>query len=450
MRPSIRDRLTEIENSLWYVHNSIGNLQETVTNSFTGVRERIASMDNSFTGVHDHIANMWSGLYKSLDDKTIPIGQFLMLKEQSPELIHKFASGLVNDKYSVEAMADIAASPFQNVQHFIKINAIELHRILINGHAPLNVVEDNLIGMCRNPLLKVFAFGALLDIYIQCHNDNNRARTLNDIFDISFVKEDTYTSLKYISFLLGRKEETKALDILNEYLKFYPLQSIVPWIAVADLSYRNNLINDDIKSSHELFQMCTDNQRNCILENYLQNKTIAIVGNGPHDLGKGYGLKIDGYDIVVRFNRFNTSPEFQEDYGSKTNIVFTYPILFNVIVDINCDYIVTDSLYREPFDMDFLLRFKKEKIKNIIAIDTVGVNDEIQKKYNVKYPTTGLRTIYYLKRGLNLQISKYDVYGFALRSGRVQLGHYNDINLSSGGYHNLDLELPVLQDIFKD
>lgn len=44
--------------------------------------------------------------------------------------------------------------------------------------------------------------------------------------------------------------------------------------------------------------------------------TIAVVGNGPCEIGQGRGAEIDAHDRVIRFNNFTTDG-FEADYGSK-------------------------------------------------------------------------------------------------------------------------------------
>ena len=47
---------------------------------------------------------------------------------------------------------------------------------------------------------------------------------------------------------------------------------------------------------------------------------VAIVGNGPQELGKGSGPEIDSANLVVRFNTFSTKYPHSQDYGTKTDV----------------------------------------------------------------------------------------------------------------------------------
>lgn len=55
------------------------------------------------------------------------------------------------------------------------------------------------------------------------------------------------------------------------------------------------------------------------LDGFLEGKTIAVVGNGPSELGKGLGQEIDSHDVVIRFNNYKIKG-FEKDYGRRTNV----------------------------------------------------------------------------------------------------------------------------------
>lgn len=54
-------------------------------------------------------------------------------------------------------------------------------------------------------------------------------------------------------------------------------------------------------------------------ERLLEGKSIAVVGNGPSEVGKGLGAEIDSHDLVIRINNFKVSG-FSADYGSRCDV----------------------------------------------------------------------------------------------------------------------------------
>ncbi len=84
----------------------------------------------------------------------------------------------------------------------------------------------------------------------------------------------------------------------------------------AKLKARSNLFAEFQRGRKQLSAILAD-----------QNLSIAVVGNSPVELGSRNGSRIDTHDVVIRFNDFIVDPPFDEDYGSKTNILFqTYAI----------------------------------------------------------------------------------------------------------------------------
>jgi hypothetical protein len=51
---------------------------------------------------------------------------------------------------------------------------------------------------------------------------------------------------------------------------------------------------------------------------------IAVIGNGPSVLAHRNGTAIDGCDVVVRINRYDTSPRWQPYVGSRTDVWCCY------------------------------------------------------------------------------------------------------------------------------
>lgn len=59
-----------------------------------------------------------------------------------------------------------------------------------------------------------------------------------------------------------------------------------------------------------------------MLDKYLNNKRIVLVGPSPHLMGKKLGKFIDSFDVVIRVNELGVIEEMSEDYGSRTDIAF--------------------------------------------------------------------------------------------------------------------------------
>jgi hypothetical protein len=60
------------------------------------------------------------------------------------------------------------------------------------------------------------------------------------------------------------------------------------------------------------------------MQDFIQNKNVIIVGPSPCIIRKNYGPKIDSYDVVIRTNGgFPVQEEYQKDYGSKCDILYT-------------------------------------------------------------------------------------------------------------------------------
>jgi len=54
-------------------------------------------------------------------------------------------------------------------------------------------------------------------------------------------------------------------------------------------------------------------------EHFVKGKTVALVGNGPQEIGKGLGAEIDGHDVVIRINNYELAG-YESDYGCRTDV----------------------------------------------------------------------------------------------------------------------------------
>ncbi|MCL2704749.1 MAG: glycosyltransferase family 29 protein [Spirochaetaceae bacterium] len=384
----------------------------------------------------------------------------LLLKEQSPELLSKFSSGLNNDNILINSLSQ--TNIFNDLKNDFINNMGIFMQIFVCGTPglSLDIIYKNQLNLAKNLSYKWQAFSNILSIFMPHYQNDEIAYKLNELFDHSCIEKNSWGTLLYISWLILRKEEEKAFKLLHIYLKKYDLETITGMIPIADLAHRNGITNEDISVSSQLFQTIIKNVNNNVLENYINsfgnNVTIAIVGNGPHELGLGKGEEIDAHDIVVRCNRYNNSEKYIKDYGKKTNIV-----IFTSTDENNSDhelfnrslinFFATHSLFEEPFSKNIRQYYKENNFSNITTIGLSATRREIQQKYNINWPTTGFRAIYYFKNILKKNIKKSDIYGFALNHGTVLGGHYEDTSkkINYLGFHDFFMEFHAMQDMFK-
>ena len=412
-----------------------------------------ASLRKKIRGVLD-LPERFNGLSWDLGK----IKTLLLLKEQSPELLHSFASGLCNDNSLVDALSQTVI--FQEIQGDFKANMDKFLEVFIRGTPDLTIkkIYDNQLNIARNPLYKPQIFSNMLTLFLPHYEDEELALVFDQMYDPSFLDSYAWGPIQYMSWLLLRKEEERALDILKIYLKQCGLETLVGHLPLAYLAHRNGFSNEDVAAASRLFQTIINNVQNRMLEKYIEqygdNPNIAIVGNGPQELGLQKGPEIDLHDIVVRCNSFDDSEIYAKDYGRKTNIVVMSPWLTPkpFFFDRKIDLFVTQGLYSEQYNREIILRHKEKPINNITTIDLSSARREIQEKYNLGWPTIGLRWIYFYKEILRKNLKRSDVYGMSVDTNKITHGHYADLNFNTMNrpLHNYNREVEVLQDLLKD
>ena len=126
--------------------------------------------------------------------------------------------------------------------------------------------------------------------------------------------------------------------------------------------------------------------------------TCILVGNSSNILNKNLGSYIDGFDNVVRFDRFKIKG-YETDLGRKC----TYWVLNYKLTTDNRNYIVKnlDKVRKDTYGLkQALILTTQEDKKNIIEkikkkVDVDIVYQQLKKKFKHK-PTTGYLTINYL------------------------------------------------------
>lgn len=123
--------------------------------------------------------------------------------------------------------------------------------------------------------------------------------------------------LKYMMSLLELKKNDECIEILTNYVKNNGVAQIQNYLPLSKIALANGFVNDKIMRSAWLFENLVSSGEE--VKKLLANCRVAVVGNGPNELGKHLGSVIDGYDHVIRFNYY-VIKGYEEEYGTKTTI----------------------------------------------------------------------------------------------------------------------------------
>lgn len=136
---------------------------------------------------------------------------------------------------------------------------------------------------------------------------------------------------------------------------------------------------------------------------------LAIVGNAPSELGTGNGKPIDSFDYVLRFNRYNISDEFVNDYGKKITHWFTFRDghIFDKPMNKGLWGTRTQPLLQILSSKECIL-FTDEQYIGLLTL-MKGLDDSYNK--NVDVPSTGLCLLYWLYSEQGY-INPNNVFGF--------------------------------------
>lgn len=205
--------------------------------------------------------------------------------------------------------------------------------------------------------------------------------------------------LYLMSSMIENGNLTDAKEILVTYVKKYQHQDIENYPLVSSLCIDLEITTENIRKSSSVLK-CLDKNRK-LLKSICSNKSVALVGNGPSEIGTGNGKIIDNFDIVIRFNNFTTKC-FAHDYGEKTDIWVRNSAGDDIDNDRDLDRllaIIWEADYRNfPFHYNDLhtissqLTLYPHKVSNFDSI----THQLFSKKYNITHPTTGLIALFYL------------------------------------------------------
>ncbi len=296
------------------------------------------------------------------------------------------------------------------------------------------------------------------DKLIQTWLENGFSESLFERLDFMFsissniVKENKKLYLIYIGCLVEKSLDEKAIVCAKRYIANFGYDIIETFFPVSKLLVKYGIRNDLIDKSNYIWKCVQHNVETNVFENYLKDKTIAIVGNNGSELGKGKGKEIDKHDVVIRFNNFPNG--YEDDYGKKTNIWVRHRgtdilnrdlssidlILWNEDLSHNIfwDNNQVENLYEQ-------VKKYPDKICQLENFVYKGIYDESLVLDN---PTTGALITWYLHKLVT--VKQIDVYGFAFLQddSNTDFTHYYDDKCKLKDDHNISCEMDFLRQLY--
>lgn len=258
--------------------------------------------------------------------------------------------------------------------------------------------------------------------------------------------------LLYMQVMIENNCTAEIENTLKKYMHFHNLKNVENFPVVANYFYKQGYTNELIEKSSKIYEKLKASEGK--FAEFIKDKSIAVVGNGPSEIGKGHGQEIDNHDIIIRFNEFHTEGNYAKDYGTRTDVWVNYSANknfsnFNKNFDCRLILWIFDSFYfRENIALENLFSVINKEWDSF-GIDT---SKEIWNKYNFYYaPTTGFYLIIHL---LNLKGSfkNIDFYGYKFLEiqDSKNLHYYDNKTLNSLNYHNINAESVFFKSLFEE
>ena len=392
-----------------------------------------------------------------LDNKISQVYKMLVLKEVAPDLLKHFKTDLfpiddsVYDAYKTNLI-------YQPEIEAIR-NQFSIEQEFLTGclsHVENDVPYEKRCEIFKN-LIQLNTHHKPM-IYFQAISNSFRQRDLDLVRLIcermeqepgawEYMMGDSW--LWYINLCLLQKREDKAIELLKQYVDRFGYLRIEKYLPVAALAERLGITDEKIAKSSVIFEAFDKTEKDKTFEKMVKGKRVAIVGNGPQELGSGNGQKIDSYDVVIRFNGgAKTGKEYAKDYGTKTTILARYqgaPFLSTSFPLLgHAEDIYFTSLLDKTIDDLYWYVQQKNKI-------TFFPYKNEMFKLGINTPTTGIQYLWWVKH-INPNFSMDDCYGFSFKDKEIlskPVDYYDPKRDLSKDPHNMIKEKEIILNLLK-
>jgi hypothetical protein len=215
----------------------------------------------------------------------------------------------------------------------------------------------------------------------------------------------------------------------------------------------NKVLLHDIKA---VKKQILKSQKDRLFEKLVAGKSVAVVGNGPQEMGKGTGKEIDSHDLVIRFNNFKTAG-YEIDYGTRTDI---WARNNNIFETKNRENPEQFKMIVWRFDKSYWVHHRELWLiataqslagKAVYGAFPENVIADVHKWLDPAeevFPTLGALVIKFLVD--YTEVKSVDIYGFSFLDAiedKINLGdHYYD-DYSIRGTHDMKTEARLLREM---
>lgn len=237
-----------------------------------------------------------------------------------------------------------------------------------------------------------------------------------------FTKAETsagVVDMMYVSSLIALGKIAEASLHLERYLTDPGSANLIAsYLPVASLA-KNHGINSAVVDGAVRAHSYLERNHDALLE-VLAGRSVAVVGNGPSEIGKANGRYIDSHDIVIRFNNY-ADDGFGEDYGGKTSVWVRSSwndVKSRDVRGLKC--VVWEADYwHYPIFLEHITEINSYADQGVPSCYfDCRLHRESRKASDVRHPTTGLMTLYAISTMLD-ELKSVSLFGFGFQQRTV-------------------------------
>ena len=314
-------------------------------------------------------------------------------------------------------------------------------------------------NLLRRVKARYNAFHSPMRAYLLCDDIERVVKKLEKVakhkrLDTSPDREFWFS---YTSALLEMGCREKASRVMAWYRDRYGnVDGAASYLRVANLVVECSMAEShELMSAKKAYDLISTIDSRGVMSDFFKGKSVAIVGNGPREQGRGLGAEIDGHDIVVRFNNIDLAG-YEQDYGRRTDVWVKHmqKTLRHHLDDPSLKMVVYEShLLRFPLVSGYADAIIKDAEARSIAYCDSAHHAFFTRRYNL-YPTSGILLIEMIR---HLPVKYLDVYGFSFLD-QVKISSYSHYSSRRSvqektadiGWHDMNVEASYLRKLFKN